>query len=103
MLSSTIETVTTQNIEMVYGHLPIRYRDYYQWLDDDEDNQLSYRFFTVGSCTAKVRPRDEWNTFGREIYDIKDLEQHAASVSAILQGLGLAEFFVQQTLPSGRW
>src|SRR6266478_2711334 len=96
-----IETILIEDFEKIYDGLPFPYRSYEQWRNDEID--LSHVFLTVGSSTAEIRPRTEWNTLGREIYNVEALERHADIVSQILGEFELTGFFVQQILPTGAW
>jgi hypothetical protein len=96
-----IESIMLGDLESMYGRLPFPYRAYRQW--QDQDAEPPDQFPTVASCTAKVRPREEWNTLGREIYDVNDVERHADIVSRLVSDLKLTEFLVQQSLPAAAW
>ena len=96
-----IESIIFEDVEDMYDRLPFPYRAYRQLQDEEAD--LWDRFHTIGSCTAKIRPRNEWNSLGREIYDVEDVERHADIVSRILHDLELTTFLVQQTVPARSW
>jgi hypothetical protein len=96
-----IESIIITDVDPSYEHLSFPYRAYKQWQDEEPD--LPDPFHYTGSCTAKVRPRTEWNTLGREIYDIEDVERHAGVVSRMLRDLGMTAFLIQQTMPASAW
>ena len=96
-----IESIVMEDLDSMYGNLPFPYRAYRQW--QDQDAETVEQFPTIASCTARVRPREEWNTLGREIYNVNDVERHAGIVSRLVSDLKLTEFLVQQSLPAGAW
>lgn len=96
-----LETIEIRRLSDIRDHLPFPYRDY--TLLHDRDEIASSPFLSIGSSTAKLRPRCEWNTLGREVYDSEAIEHHAAFVSHILQDMTLTEFLLQHVVPDALW
>ena len=96
-----LENIPVERLDEFYERLTFPYRTYRQSAIEDMSRQP--HFFTVGSSTAGVRARAEWNTLGREIHDVVQVEQHARIVSDILLQLELTDFLVQHTVPEALW
>ena len=96
-----IDSVSIEVVDKLYDRLPFPYRTYRQW--QNEDIEPPEPFLAIGSGTAKIRVRKEWNRLGREIYDPADIDRHAVTVAQILGDFGLTAFFVQQAVLDTAW
>jgi hypothetical protein len=96
-----LKTIPLKRVIEICDKSSFPYRIYKQWANEEMAREPL--FFTFGSCTADIRPREEWNTLGRELYDVTQVERHARIVGYILQHLGLKDSLVQQTVPEALW
>ncbi len=96
-----LEIITLDQLGNIRRDLQFPYTAYIQ--SETEDAVSTPEFFTIGSGTAAVRDRGEWNLLGREVHDVPQIERHARSASGILHSLGLKRFLIQQAVPEALW
>ena len=96
-----LEAIAIERLVEIRDQLPFPLRVHA--LSQDRDGVASPPFLSVGSSTARLRPRDEWNASGREVYDREAVEQHVAVVSHVLREMALTEFLVQHAIPDALW
>jgi hypothetical protein len=96
-----LEAITLEQLSQFRDRLRFPYQAHLQFENDGTVSSAS--FVSVATCTAAVRPRNEWNTLGREVYDRNNVIQHAEVVAKILRQFDLTDFLVQQAVPEGLW
>ena len=88
-----ITATNLDELQRAHSHLPFDY-DQYRRETDVNEGELD-QFHVVNTSTAVVRPAEEWNALGREIYDTHSVSLHACALWGILQELGLNQFLME--------
>jgi hypothetical protein len=96
-----IEQIAPDAFPKIHDRLTFPYEAYQRW--KNEESQSNSQFHSVGSNTCAIRPREDWNAHGREIYYLQDVERHADTVAEILSDIKLGNFLVEQVIPSAAW
>ena len=87
-------------IDELHSKLPIQYKDYLSWLDENGD---AYRYKVLSTSNCQIRRRDDWNTLGREIYDRKKVDELAETTCEIIKDLNLDSFIAEHEYCRAVW
>ena len=97
------------NIEDIKQYLaisPFRYDCYsaeFEKMSNEGYGPEGPRYLGVDSSTVAFRPRNEWNTLGRAIWNSDQLALHARLAANIIEQFGDYNFVVQHKGSAGVW
>ena len=95
-----IHLIPIDKLSNYHNILPIQYNNYLCWLDDESEN---FRYHYIATMNVDIRPKEQWNEKGREIYDRDRLHQHAEYINHIIHELELYDFVIQHEYSPSIW
>ncbi len=80
--------------------LPINYDEYSAWQHDEPVKGI---YYVIGTNNVDIRPRNEWNSKGREIFNKNKLYEHAKKIIRILEENDLKRFVIRHYYSFSKW
>jgi hypothetical protein len=93
--------ITNIDLDEKLKIVPVNYEDYCTWLDGENEN--SHEYSVVVTNNTDIRDEKEWNTKGREIYNINKLSVHINKIFNIINRLNLSNFIVKHEYKNAIW